>query len=290
MGDHVFRKEFTFNTVKQVDLYRTRDGDYYISIIYEIQVTPYSDNGQYQAIDLGITHIVTAVNSKGRFIQIRTPRSDKYWQPKLEDVQSKRDHCLTGSYRWNRYNEKLLKMQKKCSNQLKDYQHKLSRKLVENTKSNTIIVGDLNVKDMADKNRNHRKGKGLRRAIQNTGFLARFAGLLTYKASRIGKKVVLISEVNTSKTCWLCGKMHDMPLWARNMECDCGNVMDRDKNSAVNIMKRFLSQNALVDRLSSMEEILRQTAEYKMKVAPMGLGGLAGRHRSLGRSSSQKDR
>lgn len=29
------------------------------------------------------------------------------------------------------------------------------------------------------------------------------------------------------------------------MGCDCGNVHDRDKNSNVNVLSRFLSQNAL---------------------------------------------
>jgi putative transposase len=29
------------------------------------------------------------------------------------------------------------------------------------------------------------------------------------------------------------------------MKCGCGNVIDRDRNSAINIMIRFLSQNAL---------------------------------------------
>ncbi len=190
--------------------------------------------------------------------------------------RSNRDHCLEGSHRWHRYNEKLWSIQRKCSDQLKDFQHKLSRKLVEQTKSQTLIIGELNVKAMAEKKRNRRNGKGLWRAIQNTGVLARFARLLTYKAALVGKKVVPISEVNTSKTCCLCGTMHAMPVWARIMECECGNVLDRDKNAAVNIMRRFLSQNALVDRLSSFEGMLRQTAEWKTKVAPKGFGGLAG--------------
>jgi len=150
-------------------------------------------------------------------------------------------------------------MQRKLSNQLKDYQHKLSRKLVDNTRSNTIIIGDLNVKNMAERKQNRKKSRGLRRAIQNTGYLARFAGLLTYKAALVGKKVVKISEANTSKTCCCCRKTYDMPLHTRILSCDCGNVLDRDKNAAVNIMTRFLSHNALVDRLSSFEEMLRHT-------------------------------
>jgi putative transposase len=35
-----------------------------------------------------------------------------------------------------------------------------------------------------------------------------------------------------------------MPLYKRIIKCDCGNEIDRDKNSTINIMFRFLSQNA----------------------------------------------
>ncbi|WP_231591933.1 transposase [Methanosarcina sp. WH1] len=68
---------------------------------------------------------------------------------------------------------------------------------------------------------------------------------MTYKAKLTGKKVIRIDETYTSKECCVCGKRHDMPLWERIMKCDCGNVIDRDRNSAINIIKRFLSQNAL---------------------------------------------
>ena len=44
----------------------------------------------------------------------------------------------------------------------------------------------------------------------------------------------------SSKTCSECGQLHDMPLDKRTMECDCGNVMDRDLNAARNILARGL--------------------------------------------------
>ena len=42
-------------------------------------------------------------------------------------------------------------MNRKQVNQLKDFQHCLSKQIVENTKANTIIIGDLPVKKMAKK-------------------------------------------------------------------------------------------------------------------------------------------
>lgn len=255
-------EKFNFTNKKVYQLTIFKDGDeFYISIIYEKTEKPHSDNGLYQAIDLGVTNTVTAVNSKGKFLQIKNPRPDKYWQPKINEVQSKRDHCKKRSKRWKLYNRKFRKMQRKCSNQIKDFQHKLSRKLVENTKANIIIIGDLNVKKMANSNKKDKKrDRSLHRAVQNNGYLSRFARFLTYKAKLVGKRVIEINEENTTKTCCICGKRHEMKIWNRVMKCDfCGNELNRDKNAAINIMLRFLSQNALVNGLSSFEDILRQT-------------------------------
>ncbi|MFX0163664.1 MAG: hypothetical protein ACFE68_10130 [Candidatus Hodarchaeota archaeon] len=53
---------------------------------------------------------------------------------------------------------------------MKDFQHKLSKKLVENTRANTIIIGDLNVKNIANSNKKDKKrDKSLHRAVQNKG-------------------------------------------------------------------------------------------------------------------------
>jgi putative transposase len=146
------------------------------------------------------------------------------------------------SRKWRYLNNVLKKHKRKCSRQTRDFQHKLSRRIVENTKANTIIVGDLNVKGMAQ---SAKATNGLNRSTQNSGCLGRFVRFLTCKAELAGKKVIEIDESYTSKECYACGKLHVMPLWVRTMSCDCGNVIDRDRNSSVSIMLRFLSQNAL---------------------------------------------
>ncbi|MFA5408898.1 MAG: transposase [Bacilli bacterium] len=229
--------------VKQVDLfYDDQKGAYYVSIVHEIQPDQkYVDNGFYQAWDLGVTKHV-AVNSAGKFLEVTNARPDRYWNPKIDAMQSRRDHCRKKSRKWKNLNRIKRKMERKRSNQLKDFQHKVSKKLVENTRANTILVGDLSVKQMPQ---SKQASKGLNRATQNTGSLSRFTGFLTYKATLAGKRVIKVDERDTTKTCCGCGAVHDMPLWKRVMDCDCGNRIDRDRNSAVNIMVRFLSQNAM---------------------------------------------
>jgi len=251
-----------FDNVKQVDLFHDNlKNEYYVSIVHEVQpVQEYVDNGQYQAWDLGITKHV-AVNSAGKFIEVTNARPDKYWNNKIDAVQSRRDHCKKvknqrPSRRWRRCNAAKRKMERKRSNQIKDIQHKLSKKLVENTKATTIVVGDLAVKQMPQ---SRQATPGLNRSTQNTGYLSRFIGFLTYKAERIGKRVIKIGEQYTTKTCCGCGAVHDMPLWKRVMVCECGVVLDRDRNSAVNIMVRFLSQNASWTGYQQFADNLRKT-------------------------------
>lgn len=245
--------KFKFENVKEVSIFQ-KYNKYYISISYEPIKKKYVDNNKYQAIDLGITKIMTAVNTNGKFIEVKNPRPDQYWNPKISEIQSRRDHCKKYSKRWNRLNTRLKEMKTKQSSQIKDFQHKLSKKIIDNTKANTIIVGNLNVKDMAKS-----KSKGLNRSIQNTGYLSRFIEFLTYKAELVGKRVIKINEAYTSKTCYKCGRIHKMPLYKRNMNCDCGNNLDRDKNSSINIMLRFLSQNGLWTAYQQFVGNLRKT-------------------------------
>ena len=54
---------------------------------------------------------------------------------------------------------------------------------------------------------------------------------------RGGTVVVIDRFAPSSKMCCQCGQLHDMPLNKRRMECDCGNIMDRDHNAAINILK-----------------------------------------------------
>jgi putative transposase len=136
-------------------------------------------------------------------------------------------------------------------------------------------VGDLSVKKMASTKKNgkrHKYVKSLNRGVHNTDHLGRFVELLTYKAKLVGKRVIVIDERATSKTCAFCGhRKEQIPLSERVYRCEiCEIVIDRDQNSAINIMKRFLSRNALCtgyQQFISSVDNLRQTVNGKTKVS-----------------------
>ena len=292
---------YGFEKIKQITLFRdekhrSKKGQFYLSVTYDYPNFPPRDNGLYQAIDLGIGKTVCGVNMDAKFFEIKNPRQDLYWNPIIDKIQSRRDHCkkttekVKGiveyvdkkgqkkekeiekkvtevSNKWIEMNDNKIKCHVKCSNQIKDGQHKWTDKMVKNTRANTIIVGELSVKDMAQsgvkievKKQNKEtkeitkeiikvKSKRLNRSTQNQGYISRFVRFLTYKAEKIGKRVIEISEKNTTKRCYACGKLRDMPLSKRIMKCDCGNVIDRDRNSAVNIMIDFLLKYNLLKEL-----------------------------------------
>ena len=87
------------------------------------------------------------------------------------------------------------------------------------------------------------KRRGLHRAVFHDWGLYRFVSMLDYTCRHAGKEVQRLDERYTSQDCSRCGIRQDMPRWKRRYRCgDCGLVMDRDQNSAVNILQRFLAR------------------------------------------------
>lgn len=290
----------------QVEVFQDFKKRWFASITCEVETPPYIDNGLYQAFDPGILNIVSAVNLHGKFTQFANKRPDLYWKDKIAEVQQRRDFCKKKSRRWHHYHKKLGEMKRKLKNQMKDFQHKTSKVCVENTRANTLIVGKPAVKKMAKKKslknpKSNKAKKTLNHSLQNTGSMRRFTEFLTYKAKKIGKRVIEISERNTTRTCCMCGKIERKKLSHRVMNCNCGNTMDRDLNSAINILlryfykkyilgpkvfkskekqrielenfpKKYLLQEPSVDEESFLKhyalgrDLLRQTAKRKTKV------------------------
>ena len=248
-------EKFVFDKVKQVEVFQ-KDNKFFVSVTYEVVEPVFVDNGLVQAFDLGVLKH-TAVNMSGKFVEFTNHRPDRYWKPKIEGVQSRRDHCKLYGRKWNRLNNRLKWMKRKSSNQMRDNIHKMSYQVVNNTRASTIVVGDLSPKQMCQKNKYQ---KTLHTSVHNSGFFSRFVGFLTYKSRIVGKRVIENSEYKTSQRCCCCGSMKKMPLSIRVYVCDsCGNEIDRDKNSAVNIMFDYLSQNGLWIAYWRFVNNLRQT-------------------------------
>ncbi len=80
------------------------------------------------------------------------------------------------------------------------------------------------------------------RMVYNDWGLYSFVQMLTYKCLHYGKELYIIDERDTTRICNMCKHKQNMPLWMRTYRCvNCGLVMDRDENSAINIYQRFVA-------------------------------------------------
>lgn len=87
------------------------------------------------------------------------------------------------------------------------------------------------------------RNKALNRSVYNDWGLYTFTQMLTYKCLLYGKDLVFLDERYTSKECHICRHRQEMPLYKRMYHCDtCGLIMDRDENSAHNILSRYLAR------------------------------------------------
>jgi len=176
--------------------------------------------------DLGLKDF--AIFDSGEVIE--NPRYFRTSQVKLAKERRKLSHCIKGSNNYKKQKLKVALVHEKIKNQRKDFQHKWSRRIVN---ENQIIVSeDLNVKGML---KNHKLAK----SIQDASFSS-FINMITYKSKEIYRTHIKIGTFYpSSKLCHCCGfKYKGLKLEERFWTCpNCSTYLDRDENAAINILQ-----------------------------------------------------
>ncbi len=227
--------------VKEVAISRDARGNYYASFPAERSAQACETDGVV-AFDLGIKTLATGVNEQGRVYTIGGFKGSRWYNKQLDKMRSKRDTCKKKSRRYIYLSKVYKRVSEKKQNKQKDSLHKASHLIAHTLVERTVVVGDLSQRHMVMKEHKDRN-KQLNRAVFNDGGLYTFVQMLTYKCQFYGKELVLENERNTSKMCSGCGHLQKMPLWKRTYCCtECGLVMDRDQNSAHNILVRYFAR------------------------------------------------
>ncbi len=105
-----------------------------------------------------------------------------------------------------------------------------------------ISLEDLNISGMM-------KNKHLSKAVQRQGFYE-FRRQIEYKSEWNNIQVIIADRFfPSSKLCSCCGRIKkDLKLSERIYKCECGNVIDRDYQAALNLKKygeMFLKQQSV---------------------------------------------
>jgi len=226
---------------REVAISRDARGHYYASFVSEQPEQPATTTGVV-AFDLGIKTLATGVNDQGRVYSIGGFKGARWYNKQLDKMRSKRDCCKKKSKRYIHLTKVYKRVSEQKRNKQKDSLHKASHLISHKLVESTVVVGDLSQRQMVTK-QHQEKNKHRNRAVFNEWGCYTFVQMLVYKCLLYGKDLEIISEKYTSKDCHRCGNRQAMPLWKRTYHCErCGVVMDRDENSAHNILERFLAR------------------------------------------------
>jgi putative transposase len=116
---------------------------------------------------------------------------------------------------------------RKVRNRRTDLLHQISHRLT--AKAGVLKVETLNVRGMA-------RNRHLALSVADAG-MSRLITFCRYKADWRGRTMVDLDPwFPGSQTCCKCGALHPemKQLSRREVACDCGNRMGRDRNAAVN--------------------------------------------------------
>ena len=226
---------------REVAISRDARGNYSASFSYQEQEQE-PQQGEVVAFDLGIKTLATGVSQQGRVYTVGGFKGSRWYNRQLDKIRSKRDKCKKKSRRYIRLSKVYKRVSEQKRNKQQDSHHKASHLIAHKLVERTIVVGDLSQRQMAMREHAERN-KHLNRAVFNDWGLYGFVQMLVYKCLLYGKNLVFLDERNTSKACSGCGNLQVMPLYKRTYCCtNCGLVMDRDENSAHNILMRFLAR------------------------------------------------
>ena len=218
--------------------------NWWLSVAVEFESESENIFSEPVGIDLGIKSL--AVCSDGKvYPNINKTKTVR----KLKKKQRRLQRSISRKYLMNKEgesyrktcniirNEKLLlKIQHRLANIRQNYRHQITTEIISR-KPRLIVLEDLNVKGIL-------KNRHLSKAVQEQGFYE-FRRQIEYKAQWTGIKIVIADRFYPgSKTCICCGRIKkNLKLSDRIYTCECGNVIDRDLQAAINL-KRYGEKSA----------------------------------------------
>ena len=229
--------------IKTVTITQARTGKWYVvfscaDVPEKIYPEPILES---IGLDVNISNFLT--DSEGTVIE--NPRYFRNGERYLRLCQRRLSRRKRSSEKRKKAKLLLCKAHEYVGNQRQDFLHKIANTYVS-TYGN-IYVENLKIKNMI-------KNKHLSKSIADVSW-GKFFELVSYKAVEAGRTLLKVSPNNTSQLCSKCGNIVPKTLKERVHDCkNCGLVLTRDHNSAINILKRGLGIEPLsvnVEHLSS---------------------------------------
>ncbi|MEV5833404.1 IS607 family element RNA-guided endonuclease TnpB [Nocardia sp. NPDC052112] len=159
--------------------------------------------------------------------QRRAARRRGPWDPVTKRRQD-------ASKRWARAQAQVGRTHARVANLRRHALHEATTTLAQ--QHSVVVIEDLNVAGMA--RRGGARKRGLNRSLADAS-LARLRAMLDYKSRWYGTTMVVADRwFASTQLCSGCGAKTKLPLHERLYRCgDCGLVIDRDLNAAINLAR-----------------------------------------------------
>lgn len=223
----------------------TYDGLYwYVSVGIEVNDDTTLPSNEGIGIDLGIKDLAICSdnNTYKNINKTQTVKNLEKRKRRLQRSVSRRyeknkkgaSYCKTSNI--IKREKELLKVIKRLTNIRQNYLHQTTSEIVK-TKPSYICMEDLNVSEMM-------KNKHLSKAVQQQDFYE-FRRQIEYKSAWNNIPVIIADRFfPSSKLCSCCGSIKkDLKLSDRIYKCECGNIIDRDYQAALNL--KMYGENVL---------------------------------------------
>lgn len=226
---------YQIEQIKRVRIIRRADGYYCQFCIAITETESVQATQKTVGLDVGFNFFYT--DSTGH--QEENPRYYRSCEKQLKQLQRRvskkfKKPKKKGDRQSNRY--------KKAKNRLARKHLKVSRQRIEHAKrlarcvvkSNDLIVyEDLKVRNMV-------RNQKLAKSINDAGWY-QFRVWVEHFGRKFGRVTVAVPPHYTSQSCSSCGVVVQKSLSTRTHTCQCGCVLDRDENAALNILNKGLS-------------------------------------------------
>ncbi len=222
--------------IKRVRLVRRADG-YYVQFLVNVENKVEAELiGKMVGLDVGIKEFYTDSNGHTE----PNPRFYRTGEKRLKFRQRRVSRKKKGSANRRRAINRLgrvhLKISGALTRTLRDWQREEHAKRMARCviQSNDLVAfEDLRIKNLV-------KNHCLAKSINDAGWY-QFRKWLEHFGVKFGKITVAVNPAYTSQECSNCGTHVKKSLSMRTHICQCGFVLDRDWNAAINILKLALS-------------------------------------------------
>lgn len=231
---------YQIEQIKRIRLIKRADGYYAQFCIDQERLEDCRPTNNAIGLDVGLESFYTDSNGN----KIENPRFLRKAEKKLKKLQRSLSRKKKGSNNRRKARQKLARQHLKVSRQRKDFAVKLARCVMMS--NDFVVIENLNIKGLA-------RTRMAKSVIDASWSL--FRQWLEYFAKVFQRELVAVNPNYTSQDCSSCGKRFKKSLSTRTHICECGTVLCRDHNAAINILNKALDAVGRTESLNDSGQI-----------------------------------